>query len=77
MKLELIEMATANAKERIDIMAEGTGASLGKLLTANLGVFQITAKNSGDEDYSYSGAFNTSSRYKTASITVRLNYSVD
>ena len=77
MKLELIEKATANAKERIDIMAEGSGANLGNLLTANLGVFQITARNSANEGYSSGGTFNTSSRYKTASITVKLNYSVD
>lgn len=76
MKLELIEKATANAKERIDIMAEGSGADLEKLLTANLGVFQITARNSANEGYSSGGTFNTSSRYKTASITVKLNYSV-
>lgn len=77
MKLELIEKATANAKERIDIMAEGSGASLGELLTANLGVFQITARNSANDGYSSGGTFNTSSRYKTASITVKLNYEVD
>ncbi len=75
-KLELIEKATDNAKQRIDIMAEETGSQAGELLTANLGVFQITAKNSGTGDYSYDGAFDTSSRYKTASITVRLNYAV-
>ena len=76
MKLELIEKATANAKERIDIMAEGSGANLGNLLTANLGVFQITAQNSNTE-YSYGGYFDTSSRNKTASITVKLNYAVN
>ena len=75
LKLQLIEEATANAKERIDIMAEGTGAQVDKLLTANLGVFQITAQNT-NSDYSYGGTFNTSSRQKTASITVKLNYSV-
>ncbi len=75
LKLQLIEEATQNAKDRIDIMAEGTGATLDKLLTANLGVFQITAQNT-NSDYSYGGTFNTSSRQKTASITVKLNYSV-
>ena len=75
LKLQLIEEATQNAKDRIDIMAEGTGATLDKLLTANLGVFQITAQNT-NSDYSYGGTFNTSSRQKTASITVNLNYSV-
>ncbi|HBA69096.1 MAG TPA: SIMPL domain-containing protein [Lachnospiraceae bacterium] len=76
LKLQLIEEATVNAKERIDIMAAGTGGETGKLLNANLGVFQITAQNT-NSDYSYGGAFDTSSRNKTASITVRLNYSVE
>lgn len=76
LKLQLIEEATENAKQRIDIMAEGTEGKAGKLLNANLGVFQITAQNSNSE-YSYGGSFDTSSRYKTASITVKLNYAVD
>ena len=46
-------------------------------LSANLGVFQITAKNSGSGEYSYDGAFDTSSRYKNAMITVRLNYAAE
>ena len=76
-KLELIEKATDNAKQRIDIMAAGTGSKTGQMLSANLGVFQITAKNSGSGEYSYDGAFDTSSRYKTAMITVKLNYAVE
>ncbi|MBS6953068.1 MAG: SIMPL domain-containing protein [Enterocloster asparagiformis] len=76
LKLDLISKATANAKERIDLVAGGCGAQTDKLLTANLGVFQITATNSGTESYSYGGSFNTTSRFKTANITVRLNYSV-
>lgn len=77
LKLQLIEDATANAKQRVDIIAEGTGATLGDLSNANLGVFQITARNSASEEYSYGGTFNTSSREKTATITVRLNYTVE
>lgn len=75
LKLELIEAATENAKERIELMAEGSGSEVNELISSNLGVFQITAKNSGSEEYSYGGNFNISSREKTASITVRLNYS--
>ncbi len=74
LKLDLIDKASINAKERIDIVAKNSGASLGKLKNSNLGVFQITAKNSGTSSYSYDGAFDTSSRHKTASITVRLEY---
>lgn len=76
LKLQLIEEATTNAKARIDLISEGSGAGIGKLLNANLGVFQITAQNSNTE-YSYGGAFDTSSRYKTASITVKLNYATE
>ena len=76
LKLQLIEEATKNAKERIDIMAQNAGCQTGDLLTANLGVFQITGAYSSTEEYSYGGTFNTSAKDKTASITVRLNYTV-
>ena len=73
-KLDLIGKATENARDRINIIANGSGAKLGKLVNSSLGVFQITAINSGTQDYSYDGAFDTSSRWKTASITVKLEY---
>ena len=41
-----------------------------------MGIIQITGQNSG-EDYSWGGAYNTSSREKTASITMKLNYKLD
>lgn len=74
LKLDLIDKASLNAKERIDIIARNSGAVPGKLNNSSLGVFQITAKNSGTGSYSYDGAFDTSSRFKTATITVRLEY---
>ncbi|MDC7294211.1 MULTISPECIES: SIMPL domain-containing protein [unclassified Butyrivibrio] len=74
LKLDLIDKASINAKDRIDIVARNSGAKLGKLKNSSLGVFQITAKNSGTGSYSYDGAFDTSSRHKTATITVRLEY---
>ena len=76
LKLQLIADATENAKQRIDLIAGGTSGNTGTLSTASLGVFQITARNSAAEDYSYGGTFNTSSREKTATITVKLNYNV-
>ena len=75
-KLDLIDKATENARARIDIMADQSGAKVGKLRNSNLGVFQITAQNSGTSFYSYDGYLDTTSRYKTASITVRLEYNV-
>lgn len=77
LKLEMIEAATKNAKSRIDKMAENSDGKIGRLLNADLGVFQITAQNSDSEEYSYGGTFNTSAKEKTASVTVRLNYEVE
>ena len=74
--LDLIEQATANAKARAEIIADGTKSHTTKLLSANLGVFQIIAQNSNSE-YSYGGAFDTRSRNKTATITVKLNYATN
>lgn len=76
LKLELIEQATQNAKDRIDLVADGSGTKPGKLLNATLGVFQITPQNSNTE-YSYGGTFDTSSRLKNVSVTVKLNYTAE
>lgn len=73
LKLKMIESATKDAKERSEKIASNSGSSLGRLKTASMGVIQITAKNSA-EDYSWGGSFNTSSKLKTASITIRLEY---
>ena len=75
-KFELIDEASKNSKQRIDIIASNAGASIGKLSNSTLGVFQITATNSGTGDYSYDGYFDTSSRFKTATITVKLEYTL-
>jgi hypothetical protein len=76
LKLKMIEAATKDACERAGKIAENGGGSLGKLKNADMGVFQITAENSS-EDYEWGGSYNTSSRRKTASITIRLKYAID
>ncbi|MGF1923608.1 MAG: SIMPL domain-containing protein [Bacteroidia bacterium] len=75
LKIDLLAKASKDAKERSQSIAENAGSSLGDLKYANMGVFQITGKNS-NEDFSYGGAFNTSSKNKTASITIRTEYAV-
>lgn len=75
-KMDLLAKASADGKQRAEIIAKNAGNSLGKLKKATLGVFQITGKNS-DEDYSYGGTFNTSSRNKTGSITIKMDFAVD
>jgi len=76
LKIEMISKATEDARVRAERIAENSGGSLGELKNANMGVFQITGQNSG-EDYSWSGAYNTADKRKTASITMRLDYEID
>jgi uncharacterized protein len=75
LKIDLLAKASADAKKRAETIAENSGGALGKIQKADMGVFQITAPNS-NEDFSYGGAFNTSSKNKKASITIRINYSI-
>lgn len=74
-KHEMIANATKDARERAEKIAENAGAKLGNLKKAKMGVIQITAPNS-NEDYSYDGTFNTTSKDKEASITIKLEYQV-
>ncbi len=75
-KLDLISKATDDAKTRANIIAKNGGASIGDLKSAQMGVFQIVGQNSNDE-YSWGGSFNTSSKFKTATITMDLTYELD
>jgi hypothetical protein len=75
LKIEMISKATEDARIRAEKIAKNAGGTLGELISARMGVFQITGQNSG-EDYSWGGAYNTASKNKTASITMRLEYNV-
>ncbi len=76
LKLDLLAKASADAKQRAETIAKNSGSGLGKIKKANMGIFQITGKNS-NEDYSYGGAFNISAKNKTASITTKIEYAVN
>lgn len=76
LKVEMIARASKDARNRAEKIAANAGGRLGDLKHADMGVFQIVAENSA-EDYSWGGAFNTSSKRKTASITVSLQYATD
>ncbi|MGB3150378.1 MAG: SIMPL domain-containing protein, partial [Maribacter sp.] len=76
LKIEMISKATEDARIRAEKIAENAGSNLGDLVSAKMGVFQITGQNSG-EDYSWGGAYNTASKNKTASITMKLDYKVN
>lgn len=73
LKLEMIEAATQDAYTRALKIAKNSGSKVHKLKRASMGVFQIVAQNSS-EDFTWGGVFNTDSRRKTASITVKLDY---
>ncbi|NNC95641.1 MAG: SIMPL domain-containing protein [Chitinophagales bacterium] len=75
LKIEMISKATEDARTRAEKIAENSGGKLGDLESAKMGVFQITGQNS-KEDYSWGGTFNTASKDKTASITMKLVYKV-
>ncbi|MGF1554620.1 SIMPL domain-containing protein [Paucihalobacter sp.] len=75
LKLEMVSKATQDAYARAQKIADNSGAKLGDLITAKMGIFQITGQNSS-EDYSWGGTYNTSSKEKTASITMKLDYKV-
>lgn len=75
LKIEMISKATEDARIRAEKIAENSGSGLGNLISAKMGIFQITGQNS-NEDYSWGGTYNTSSKEKTASITMKLNYKI-
>jgi uncharacterized protein len=74
LKVEMIAAATKDARIRAERIAENSKAELGKLKNASMGIFQITGQNS-DEDFTAGGTMNTSSKKKTATITMRLQFS--
>jgi hypothetical protein len=76
LKIEMIAQATADGRVRAEQIAQNSNAELGKLKNARMGVFQIIGKNS-NEDYSWGGSFNTSSKEKTATITMKLEFAID
>jgi hypothetical protein len=75
LKIEMIAEATKDARLRAEKIAENSGAKLGELQNAKMGIFQIIAQNSSEE-YSWGGAFNTSSKRKTTTITMKLTFGI-
>lgn len=74
LKLDLIDKAAKDARQRAEKIAGASGAAIGELKKSTLGVFQITGEGQ-NEEYSWGGVFNTTSRKKTARVTVSAGYS--
>ena len=76
LKIDLLKAAATDARKRCETILDEAGSGKGRLTKSSMGVFQITGQYSGEE-YSYGGTLNTSSKEKTASITVSLEYDID
>ena len=76
LKIDMISKATEDARIRAENISKNSGGNMDGLLSAQMGIFQITGQNSG-ESFTWGGAFNTSSKKKTASITMKLVYAID
>jgi hypothetical protein len=74
--MRLLEQATANAFERAQTLARGSGNSIGKLASASQGVFHILARGSTSSS-EWGGEYDTSTIDKTARVVVTLDYTVE
>jgi hypothetical protein len=72
----MISSATEDARVRAEKIAANANASIGSLKNAQMGIFQIIGQNSS-EDYSWGGTFNTTSKMKTATITMKLQFGIE
>lgn len=73
LKIEMVAAATEDARIRAEQIAVNANTKIGGLRYAKMGIFQIIAQNS-NEDLSWGGTFNTSSKMKTTTITMKLQF---
>jgi uncharacterized protein len=75
LKVEMIGLASQDAKVRAEQIAKSTGNEVGEVRSSRMGVIQINAKNSTDvSDY---GINDTSSLEKTIRAVVSVSFSID
>jgi len=75
LKIAMLAEATADARARAETLAEAGGGSLGSLVHARQGVFQITPAHSTDvSDY---GRNDTTTRDKSIKAVVTVRYALD
>lgn len=74
LKIEMLAMATENAKKRAQSMAVSTGNKIGLMRSAKMGIFQITPVNS--YDVSWYGNNDTSSFEKKVNAVVNVTFSI-
>lgn len=74
-KLDALVAATAQARDRAEILVKGLGGKVGKMRSSSQGVFQITPRDSTQvSDY---GVNDTSSREKDVNAVVSAAFAVN
>jgi uncharacterized protein len=74
-KLTALEQATAEARNRAEILSHGLGGKLGRMRSSSQGVYQVTPRDSTDvSDY---GINDTSSRDKDVNAVVSATFAVN
>ena len=73
-KIDLMQRATGNGRERAEIMAKSSGEKLGSLVSARQGVIQITKPNS-TRTSSY-GIYDTETIEKVVKLVVTLEFKI-
>jgi hypothetical protein len=75
LKVEMIGLASQDAKTRAEQIAKATGNSIGDVRSSKTGVFQVNAKNSTEvSDY---GVNDTSSLEKTITAVVNASFAIN
>jgi hypothetical protein len=75
LKIDMLREATTDGRRRAETLADAGGGSLGHLVSARQGVFQITPEHSTEiSDY---GRNDTSTRQKTIKAVVTLEYTLE
>jgi hypothetical protein len=74
-KFAALRLATADAHDRAETIAQGLGGHLGAVRSVQLGVYQITQRNS--TDVSGEGISDTSTRSKDVTSVVSVTFAVD
>lgn len=75
LRVEMLAAATKDAQERAKAMVEATGAKLGDLRSAQMGVFQITQPHS--TEVSGYGMYDTSTKEKDITAVAKVSFALD
>jgi hypothetical protein len=74
-RVEALTKATRDARERAETLVKGLDARLGAARSANVGVFQVTPRNSTEvSDY---GIYDTSTREKDVTAVVTITFRLE